>query len=319
MNVLYASVSNTSDIISVAHSTSHTAAVSSATVIAKTTSLEVGDTIEISIGYVGNYGKIFSGYVKQVERTYPDNLYSITAQDTLVRAVDYFVASSNPDSPFSRQNISGEELVEDVLALAGITNYGYEVTNFIFAISSPVEVQLVSCYDFCKRIADILAWKLYADTDGKVWFVDRKPYPDGDSPSATISEANGIVLKEQYIKSDRDLRNRVVVYGADGITGTAQASSPYLPTGFYKTVVLSTTIIDSQSIADSSASYNLALLNRLTQSISIEIIGDHTINARDVITVVAPSLGLSSDDWYVYMCEHRWSSSGYITNLELRK
>lgn len=319
MNKLYAAVTGTSNIVSINQGHSHSSAVATATINAKNTSLDVGDSITVDLGYEGNHGVIFSGYVKQIDRVYPEDVYTIVAQDAMVRAVDYFIASSNPDSPFSRQNITAEDLVRDVLALAGLTNYGYEASSFTFALSSPVEVQLVGCYDFCKRISDILAWHLYADVNGKIWFVDRKPYPDGDSPSATVSEANGIVLKESYVKSDKDIRNRVVVYGADGIVGTAQASSPYLPAGFYRAVVLSTPIIDTQAVADSSASYNLTKLNRLTESISIEIIGDHTIQARDVITVNAPSVGLSSNDWYVYLAEHRWSNTGYITNLELRK
>jgi hypothetical protein len=121
------------------------------------------------------------------------------------------------------------------------------------------------------------------------------------------------------MRSDRDLRNRVVVYGAEGIYAEAKEASPYLPNGFYKTVAVSApTVIDTQQMAEDSAAYNLEKLNRLTLGGSLSVLGNPSINARDCITVSKADIGMTGL-WYVYGCEHSWGKEGYLTNLELRQ
>lgn len=279
----------------------------------------MGDSIDIDLGYQGG-GIIqkFTGYVKRVEREYPDGVYVITAQDVLVRAVDYFIASNNPDNPLKYSKISGEGLVRNLLQEAGITNFGYEPTHFTYAVHVDAEINLVGCYDMCKQIADMLAWHIYADGNGKVWFVDRKPYLDaGDTSSKTITHPSIISITKTI--SDDDLRNRIVVYGANGIHATAQASSPYLPAGYYKTAVLSSWYVDTYNAAQAAANYNLVAWNRLRNSLHLTIEGDNTISARDIVRVIDSQYLTIDSDWYVYACEHKVDSAGYTVNLELRQ
>lgn len=269
------------------------------------------------MGYVGDAPLVFKGYVKNVDRESNTKYYTITAQDELVRAVDYFIVSSTPDNSFKRHNISAEILIKDILALAGITNYGYEATSFTFATQAPLEVNLIGAYDFCKQIADILAWHIYADTTGKVWFVDRKPHLDaGDTPSIYVTDVD--ILSANESKSDDDLRNRVVVYGKGDISATAQASSPYLPAGFYKASVLATDIIDKTSIAQQAADYNLTLLNRLKETVNLEIEGNPNLFARDIINVQESILGINGN-YYAYAVEHNFGADGYKTTVVARK
>ncbi len=316
-DTLYASVTGTSNILSVSVSTSHSSQSSIAIIEAVNTNLDIGDSISVSLGYVGDNGKVFQGYVKNIEHKEPAKTYTITASDVLVRAMDFFIASSSPDTPFKRQNITAEHLVRDVLELAGITDYHSESTSFTFAINSPLEVNLTSSYDYCRFIADIIAWHLYADNNGRVNFVERKPFPDGDSSIGTVDEA--ISINAKYSASDRDLRNRVVVYGAAGIHAEASASSPYLPAGFYKTVVVAAPqVFDNQAMAQQSANYNLALLNRLTISASITMVGNYRYIARKVATFSFPDVGISGN-WYIFSAEHSFSTGGYTVSLELRQ
>ena len=136
----------------------------------------------------------------------------------------------------------------------------------------------------------------------------------GDTPFTTV---NGIV-RIGHRRSDRDLRNRVVVYGTDGIYASAEEESPYLPAGFRKTVVVASPWIDDQGMAQAACDYNLDKLNRLTEEITIEVVGNPDLHARKVVTVSESHTGISGD-WYIYTCEHRWGEGGYTTNLELRK
>lgn len=316
-DTLYASVTNTSNILSVTVSTSHTAQSAIAVIEAVSTSLDIGDSVTVNLGYVGDHGKVFQGYVKNLEYKEEAKSYIITASDVLVRAMDYFIASSSPDDPFTRQNISAEHLVQDILALAGLTNYDSDATSFTFAIHNPLEVNLTSSYDYCRFIADLIAWHLYADTNGQVHFVNRKPFPNGDSSIGTINKA--ISISAKYGESDRDLRNRVVVYGAEGIHAEASASSPYLPAGFYKSVVVAAAqVFDTQDMAQQSADYNLALLNRLTISASIVIEGDYRYIARKVATFSFSEIGISGQ-WYIFSAEHSFGSEGYTVSMEVRK
>jgi len=314
---LYKNVTGTTNPIAVHVSQSHGNAVAVASVRARSTTLSIGDSITVDVGYTSDHNVLFTGYVKRIERIIPDNIYTITAHDEMVRAIDYFIASTNPDAPFSRYRIQAEDLIRDLLALAGLTNYQGDTTNFTYAWTTNAEINLVGCHEYCNGIADMLAWHLYADTTGKVYFIDRKPYVmGGDSALKTISDPT--ILSVQKTTSDTDLRNRVLVYGSGGVYAEAKAASPYLPTGFYKTAVLSSPIMDLQSSADKAASYNLTKWNRLTESLNLTVEGDADLIAREVVHVHQTSLGINSD-WYIYSAEHNIDKSGYQIALTLRQ
>jgi hypothetical protein len=275
--------------------------------------------VTVYIGYVGDNFKAITGYVKNVEHKEPERVYTITIANALIRAVDYFIASSNPNTPFSRRNITAEDLIGDLLELSGITNYNPENTSFTFAINNPVEVNLTGCYDYCKFLADIIAYTLYADNGGQVHLINRRPYPVGSEPSDYTFDNPAVIIEASYEKSDHDIRNKVLVYGTGGISAEASAISPYLPAGFYRTVVVAAPgVIDSQSMAQQSANYNLDLLNRLTQKVNLTLVGTTGVVPRKIATITLPNIGVSGK-WYVYSVEHNWSKSGYITNIECRK
>lgn len=319
MAQLTATATGCSGILSITVSDSHTAPTSTAQILCIGTTRSVGDSITIVLGYVGNTFTAFTGYVKEVEVKEPEMYYTLTCANVMIRAIDYFIASDTPDNPFTRSNITAEDLIQDILELSGLDNFDMEATSFTFAVHNPVEVNLTGAYDYAHFLADIIAYNLYADNNGTVHLINRRPYPVGGDISIGTFDNNDTLTATHTI-SDRDLRNKVIVYGSGNITAQASASSPYLPAGYYRTVVVSAPgVIDTQSMADQAADYNLDLLNKLTERISLSIIGTPSIFCRSVCTVNLPELGLSSEDFYIYSAEHNWSRSGYITNLDLRK
>jgi hypothetical protein len=320
MNTLYMSCTNTSNILSVQYSDSHAAATSTAQVTAETTSLDIGDSATVYVGYVGDNFKCITGYVKSMEYKEPERYHTIVIANALIRAVDFFIASSNPETPFSRQNISAEDLIEDLLELAGITNYTAQSTSFTFAINNPVEVNLTGCYDYCHFLANIIAFTLYADNDGQVHLINRRPYVVGEEAADfTIDKNDNQILEWAYEKSDHDIRNKVIVYGSEGITGEDSATSPYLPDGFYRTVVVAAPgVIDSESMAQQSAEYNLDLLNRLTEKLSITMAGRTDTVPRTIVNI-ANFDSTVNGKWYVFSVEHKIDKSGYVTTLEGRR
>lgn len=314
---LYGTATGVTGLLSVSVTSSHDQATAVANVKCRSTTLSIGDAITIDLGYEGDYATVFYGYVKKIIRSIPEDTYEIQAYDVLIRAKDYFIASTNPDAPFTRSQINAEDLVGDILALAQLTDYEYEATSFIYAYSVPVEINLVGCYDICNQIADMLAWHIWADSSGTVYFKDRKPY----MMAGDVSDGVPVVFIGNATRTttDEDLRNRVVVYGASGIYAEASASSPYLPAGFYKTAVLaSSLVIDLQSMADTAAAYNLATWNRLKTTIQGSIEGNPEVNARSIVRVTESEWS-EDRDWYVYSATHTWGKAGYKTELELRQ
>lgn len=314
MSQLHGTATNCSQITSMTVSESHNTPSASLIINTKNTSLEMGNAISATLGYDGNSPSIFSGWIKQIELSIPDDTYVITCNDEMIKAMDFFIASNTPDTCYKARNISAEDLVEDLLGMAQINSYIHDTTYFSFGITRDVEVNLISAFDMSKTIADILAYAVWCDYSGTAHFQDRRPYVMGsDTPVKTLSG----ILKIIHRISDRDLRNRIVVYGAEGITAIAEAESPYLPAGFRKSVVVASPWIDDQGMAQASCDYNLDKLNRLTEEISVEILGDPSLHARQVVTVNDTHTGVSGD-WYIYTCEHRWGEGGYTTNMELR-
>ena len=73
-------------------------------------------------------------------------------------------------------------------------------------------------------------------------------------------------------------------------------------------------------MAQTTADYNLALYNRLTETINMSVEGDPDITAREICTVTTSSfIGAGTDDWFIYQCTHNFGQSGYVVDMVLTK
>jgi len=282
-------------------------------------SLGLSDKIEIDIGYTGESGKVFTGYIQSINAEQLPGHYVIEASDVLIKAVEHLIVSIDLDNPFSRRNISMEDLVEDLLNLAGITNYSGDTSHFTLATGEePAEFQLIFSMAAINQIANIIAWHCYADHNGEVFFKDIKPTPSG-APSHTFSvgTSGNLLVVNRSISTD-NLRNKIIIFGAPEIRAEASVVSPYLPANFYKTAVISTELIDTQSMADLSAAYNLDKWNKLTEILQVETLGNYEIHARQTVAVSETFTG-ASGNWFVNNVTHRFNKGGYMTNMTLVK
>ncbi len=317
MSQLYANITGCTNIISVQVSNGHTMQVSTANVECVSTTLDIGSAITIDLGYTDNHTTIFVGYVKEIELKEPEKTYVLMCSDYLIRAVEFFIASTNPAAPLKYGPASAEAFVGYVLGLAAITDYSYDASDYTFAIHGATEINLTTSYDYARYIADMIAWNLWnSSSSTTVYFKNRQPYVmGGDSSIGTITASKVIDIRDG--KTDKNLRNRIVVYGYNSIYAEAKASSAYLPAGYYRSVVISAPqIFDDQAMAQKCCDYNLPVLNRLTYSLSLSVIGDPIYISRKVITVNYPNFGLNSD-WYIYHADHNWGKGGYSCSLEL--
>jgi len=318
--VLHADITGSSDIYSVTIDQDYSQPTSSMIFECDSTTLSLGDSVQADVGFDDDHAVLFTGYVleKDVQRDQNGVRYSVRCRDQLWRAMAYFIAAEDPQSPLEYSNIESATLVQNMLEMSGITSYSLDVPGFTFAPEEPLEVQLTSAWDMIQRICQLIAWHCYDDY-GTVRFLDRKPYNvAGDSPVATLITGTGeaiLAVQPFSIGSDK-IRNRVVVYGREGVYASAQASSPFLPAGFYKTEAISAPdLIDTTSMAQDIADYNLELLNRLEKTATVNIEGNPTVRARRVVTVTEEDTGVSGD-WFVYGCRHEIRDT-YTTNMTL--
>ena len=289
---------------------------------ARSTTLGLGDSITFNLGYSTGTTKVFTGYVREIEKDLARGTVLITCEDEMTKAVDFFIAADDPNEPFERFSISTQALIGDLLLLAQITDYSAVVPLSVTWATTdvPVEFNLVTVANAVNQIAEPLAWTVYAKRDGSVFLEDRKPYDMGsDSASFTWTLATGNILTATIQESTENLRNRVVVYGTKDVKASAQAVSPYLPAGFFKSGVLASPLFTTQGFAQDVADLNLPFLNRLTESAAITIEGDPTVKPRIFADVTIASIGMSGL-WFIYQVEHVFdSSSGYTQNLTLTR
>ena len=289
------------------------------------TSLDLGDFIVISVGY-GSNTKIFSGYVNAIRRNVPEHLIEVVAEDVLTKNTNYFIASNDPDEPLTYSNISSEDYVEDILSQAWDGDMVFEADvplTFTWATDAEAEVNLISSWEAANEMAQLLAWHIYADRNGKIWFTDRRPYKmAGDSSEFSWDETAGTnVISLIYSKSTEETRNRVVVYGREGIYASAsQINTDLYYSGYYKTAVIGHPLIQTQDQAQLTADYNLELYNRLTETLNMTVEGDPDITARKIATVTTSSFtGAGTGDWFIYQCTHNFGQRGYTVDMLLTK
>lgn len=279
-------------------------------------SFGLNDDITITMGYSGDTAQIFEGFIDSITSTRRPGVYEVAGRDIIKFAIEHWIVTTNLEEPWSRSNIQAENLVRDLLLEAGVTDYSGETSSFTFGVSNPAEFQLMSCWDAIERICNILAWRCYAK-NGTTYFRNLLPEPSGP-PVAYLRRGDaGEITQIGYETSTENLRNKVVVFGRDGIYAEDSAVSPYLPAGFYKTAIVSSELIDSQSMADAAATYNLNLYNRLTEAVRLDILGNPSIRARDTVNVREWFTNVKGD-WFVYSATHRMDENGgYTTQLRL--
>jgi len=318
----------TSGIKSIEVTESYTQAVVNAEVTCTTHSLAIGDLVTVSMGTDVVYTTmITNGIVKKIVTRAPEFDYVITIQDQLSLAVDFFIASDDPNNPYKAHNIEASALAVYLLGLAGITSVVSETTIFTYGtVGDGVPVNLVSVWSMVDTISRVCGFTTYCDASGVIHFRERKPYVTTSDTVSTHSYTTGNggdILTIEYDRNTEGLINRVVVYGGVGNTvhSTAEAASPYLPAGFFKATVVAHPLIDNQAAADATANLNLEMFNRLTETVSIQVKGNPTVRVRDIVDVTESFTGLTSSTlWLVFGITHTISQTeGFSQKITLIK
>jgi hypothetical protein len=312
---LYATVSNSSGIISVQVEAGYSMITASATVTCTTSSLTVGDAISIDLGYVDSHAVVFSGYVKKVNKMTPDGTISITANDVLIRAVDYFLAADDPENPLTYHSVNDRDLVDDLLGQCGLSlSTGGVSPTFTFGTNedgAKFNLQSVAeAIQFVSNVTGRLCWAEGAN----IHYEDRKPYKVGGDTVVdtwTTGEGQDIISIGKEVDNSK-IRNKIVVYGKSPLHATASAASPYVVVD--QASVIAHELLDTQEICDATAAVNLEILNRLPVTYTLDLHGDASILPRTVYHVTESFTG-ANEDVFVYRVSHTWSESGFVTNV----
>lgn len=315
---LYMTATGCSGIISIQTETSHSTISANCSIECTGTNLDLSDEVTIDAGYSDNHGILFHGYVKKIERMTPDKIYKVTVHDPLIRAVDYFIASDDPENPLTYHNILDRDLINAILGEAGLPNVVSPQVSPTFSMGTNpdgAKFNLQSAADVLQFMCSITGRLIYADNAGDIYYVDRKPYVDtGDTPTLTFIGGNGgNIIDATYEKTNDRIRNVVKVYGKTPLTARASASSPYLVVD--QTSVIAHELLDTPEICNATANINLSLLNRLQESYELTLEGDPNIQARKCATITDSFLGVASRPIYLYRVGHNLSEAGYTTTV----
>lgn len=289
-------------------------------VVCADTDLSIGDLVTVVIQ---GETVMTDGVVRQIVQRVPQYDYVVSIQDKLCLAVDYFIVPDNPASPYLATNIKAEDLVEDMLEAAGLTLADKGTTIFTYGTAEPVPIKLVSAWNMIETIGRVTGFTTYADAAGDIHFVERKTYvtaSDTVSIHSFTTGSGGDILDIEYERSTKNLINRVVVYGgvSNEISYTAQASSPYLPAGFYKSMVVAHPLIDNLPAATATADVNLEMFNRLTETVSLKSTGYPEHRARQIVDITESFTGLTSSTlWLIFDVRHTLSAGGLESNYTL--
>lgn len=285
-------------------------------------SLDAAVSIIMGYGDGGDAGAVISeALVDSVTADRPPGLYRIEGRDVLKKAVDYLiaVASTDPEAFFNPRiqygHTSPIAIVGDILAEAGITDYsGSGGGGWTLGTEEQgTPFQLVMAWDAIQQVCSLGAWHVWATPSGTVRFAHIVPTPSGGA-SHTLKAGDpaggGNLVSIAYGRSDEDIRNRIVAIGMPGAAAEASAASPYLPSGYYKTAVVSSDLLGGSAMCQLSADANLSMLNRLTEKATFEAEGKHSVHIHDTVRVEENFSG-AAGDWFVYQVTHTIDDDGY--------
>jgi hypothetical protein len=310
---LYANIPGVTHPRSIQIEEAHSNVTTTATIEADSTTLDLSSSVTIDMGYSDAHEVLFSGYVKRIEHLRPDGTVRITAYDTLVRAVDLFIASDDPEKPFTEHSVSSKTFVNDLLGLAGLPGVVTGEPSPVFTWGTNedgAKINLQSVSDALSFICQITGNIIYATVLGNIHFEYRPPYiVGGDTSSYTFSNANSNISSILLEETNDPTRNVVKVYGKTPLTAKAVAGLGALVVD--QTAVIAHELLDTDSICQATANVNLTLLNRISKTFTVTAIGDTSIRARNIATVSDAFVHPAAKEVYIFRANHMWSSSGY--------
>lgn len=206
------------------------------------------------------------------EQRIPDGMYVVNCQDDSKRLTDFFIDTLYTiDYPSSCRY-----WIELFLNQSGVT-YNFNVDDYGTDLSDNTSLGGTSAYDAIIQLLQMSGWYLYFDSDNicQIGNLDVSSIPVA---SFTTDE----ILEIGYTKSDKMLRNRVVVWGASDkdsnwIFADTSTMTPWnRDAGDYRTTVYANGLIKTFGIAYSLAKTILDEFSKTIPQKNLQVVGAHS-------------------------------------------
>jgi hypothetical protein len=221
------------------------------------------------LGFLSRYN------VVSVEKKAPDGVWLISCQDDSKRMMDYFI-DEQYEITYPSTSVYWMKKFLDEAGIAYVIDSEYGVM-----MSENASLGMTSCYDVITQLCQMNGWAFQFTMDedppnfySSVCHIGKFSITENQSGGAHIGEHR--VIELGYIKSDKMLRNRAVVWGAgDPDTGawiwadTSTTTAWNRPDGDYRTIVYANGCIKTWGVAASLAT---TILNEFSQTIPEETI-----------------------------------------------
>jgi hypothetical protein len=215
-----------------------------------------GDTIELYEDTV----KKGEFYITQKYET-PGSGIILECQDGTRWMETYFISTV-----YQTQGLTSRYWIGFILDLAGIS-YNFTTSEQGYALNPNDSLGLESAYEAVIRLCQQSGWYFYFSGSGvcQIGSLDA----GWGSPSVNIITSNGKVLSELIDKNDDSLRNRVVVYGSDGVNVELKTLTPWnRGAGDYRTTVYANGYINDYWTATEIAK---TILDEYSKTVSIKV------------------------------------------------
>lgn len=207
-----------------------------------------------------NGDKIAEYNIASAEETLPNIVYEVSCQDDSKKLTDYFI----DEQYLINYSSTCKYWIEKFLNEAGVS-YNIYASGNGSELSDNTTLGVSSAYDAIIQLMQMSGWYFYFDENNvcQIGSLDV----DGENIETFNDEQ---ILKIGYLKNDKMLRNRVVVWGAADNNGnwifadTSTITAWNRPDGDYRTTVYTNSAIKTFGIA-----YNLAykILNEFSKTL----------------------------------------------------
>lgn len=187
------------------------------------------------------------------------------------------------------EGVKAEAVVQWLLVMCGLQE-GSEIqvdeTNFFVGDLAPVKFHLTSVYDAIQQICELIGWYIFCDAGGVVRFKKRPRTPSGYTVwNYTDKRDPYNIMSITHTATNLDLRNYVEIHGSSGIKVINRKASPYIGNTPYRGVLIANDLIDTSGIATFMAQRVLNDLNRLKETISMDVDGNPFLSPGQTIAV----------------------------------
>lgn len=238
-----------------------------------------------------NGSKMGTYNIFSAEEQVPGGIYVVSCQDDSKRLTDYFI-----DEQYTITYPSTAKYwIQKFLGEAGVS-YNFNVSGSGSELSENTTLGMTSSYDAVLQLLQMCGWYFYFDADNVCQIGKLNA---SSTPVRTF--VGNEILEIGYVKNDKMLRNRAVVWGAGDpdtyswVYADTSTTTPWnRPGNDYRTIVYANGLIKSFGIAASLANIILKEFSQTIPEKNLKVPGSYSeVVLGSTITGISNTLTIS--------------------------